>query len=86
MLSDLKLLHARIADLIEQAEGGGYEILEASRSTVLDRESISFLVERLKPPSEIKTCDHTFRRIASGEYECRKCGAITDELESEQWQ
>lgn len=86
MLSQLKLPHARIGDLIEQAEGGGYEILEASRSTVLDREAISILVERLKPATEVKTCDHVFRRIASGEYECSKCGTITDDVESEQWQ
>lgn len=24
-------------------------------------------------------CRHDWRRIASGEYECRVCGAITDE-------
>lgn len=88
MLSQLKLLHSYIGQLIEQAEGGGYKILEAARSTVLDREAISILVERLKPAAEVKTCDHTFRRIASGEYECSRpaCGLITDDLESEQWQ
>lgn len=24
-------------------------------------------------------CQHDWRRIASGEYQCRVCGAITDE-------
>lgn len=24
-------------------------------------------------------CTHTWRRIASGEYECRRCGQITEE-------
>ena len=87
MLNDLKLLHTYLGQLIEQAEGGGYTILEASRSTVLDRECITVLVERLKPPV-VRTCDHSFRRIASGEYECTRpgCGIITDDLESEQWQ
>lgn len=87
MLDNLKLLHARIGVLIEQAEGGGYTILEASRSRVRDREAISILVERFKPVTEVKTCDHLFRRMASGEYLCTRpdCGIIIDDVENEQW-
>lgn len=85
-LNDLKLLHLHIGELIEQAEGGAYEILEASRSQVNDRQAIAILVQRLKPVEPVG-CDHSFRRIASGEFQCsrRGCGLITDELESEQW-
>ena len=87
MLSQLKLLHAFIGGLIEQADSGALQVLEVvhSRELILleNRDTIVVGFRRRELP---KSCDHTFRRIASGEYECRKCGAITDELESEQWQ
>lgn len=90
MLDNLKLLHAYIGGLIEQADAGALVVLEASRSTVAfgstpAREAIAICVERKHTPSP--GCDHDYRRIASGEYECRRpgCGAITDEPEGEQW-
>lgn len=89
MLSQLKLLHARIGDLIEQAESGALQVVEVvhSRELVLleNRDTIVVGVRRRELP---KSCDHVFRRIASGEYECTRpgCGIITDDVENEQWQ
>lgn len=77
MLTELKLLHAYIGGLIEEAENGVLDIdeLYGVRS---DREvNLSFSWSR--KPGQTTGCDHDWRRIASGEYECRVCGAITDE-------
>lgn len=86
MLDNLKLLHTYLGSLIEQAESGALQVLEVvhSRELVLleNRDTITVGVRRRELP---KSCDHQFRRIASGEYECSKCGTITDDVENEQW-
>lgn len=84
MLSELKLLHAYLGGLIKEAEAGAIEVDEFYH-TRDDRSShINFSFNRAPVASG---CDHQYRRIASGEYECRVpgCGAITDEPEGEQW-
>lgn len=85
MLDKLKLLHAYIGGLIPEVEAGRLVVLEASAGRVLDRESLTVLVERVNVVPA--GCDHDWRRMASGEYECRTpgCGVITDEPEGEQW-
>jgi len=83
MLDKLKLLHAYLGGLIKEVEAGQLTVLEATRGTVLNREAISVLVERV--PSVPKGCDHQYVRIASGEYQRRVCFSITDEPEGEQW-
>lgn len=88
MLSELKLLHTYLGSLIEQAETGALQVMEVvhSRELVLleNRDTIVVGVRRRELP---KSCDHQFRRIGSGEYECSRpgCGLITDEVENEQW-
>lgn len=84
MLTELKLLHLYVGGLIDEAEAGKATILRATRNRVLDRVSIDILIEQ--PPMPVRTgCDHEYRRIASGEYECRTCGSVTDEPEGERW-
>lgn len=78
MLTELKLLHLYLGALIAEIEAGRMSLLRASRTEALGRVAIDILVERLAPASP-PGCDHEYRRIASGEYECRVCGAITDE-------
>ncbi len=82
MLDKLKLLHAYLGGLIEQAHAGAIEVDELYH-THDDRSSqvsLSFTRAHVS-----KGCDHSYRRIASGEYECRVCGSVTDEPEGEQW-
>lgn len=83
MLNELKLLHLHLKGLIEEAEAGRLTLngLDSHRT----RGSAYVLVEFTRKPSPT-SCDHEFRRIASGEYECKLCGVITDDLEGEQWQ
>lgn len=87
MLNDLKLLHAYLGQLIEQEAAGTVVLREVSRETVGRQDTLYVRVDRV-PAVEAPSCDHSFRRIASGEYECTRpgCGIITDDLESEQWQ
>lgn len=87
MLNQLKLLHTYLGSLIEQAESGTLKVTAVSHARTLDTrsgvEDLNVTVHRNVGP--VKTCDHLFRRIASGEYECSKCGTITDDVENEQW-
>jgi hypothetical protein len=82
MRDKLTLLHAYIGGLLEEAEAGRVNLatVEVARS-----EGYAALNLRYTRTSEPKGCDHGYRRIASGEYECSNCGAITDEPEGEQW-
>lgn len=83
MLTELKLLHAYIGGLIEEAESGALN-LEHLHINKTDRMAyVELQYARAKLPAG---CDHEYRRIASGEYECRTCGSVTDEPEGEQWQ
>lgn len=88
MLSQLKLVHAFIGGLIEQAEAGNLKVLDVTHGRTLDiRSGVEDLtVQVQRTIGTAKTCDHLFRRIASGEYQCSKCSTTTDDLESEQWQ
>lgn len=84
MLDKLKLLHAYLGGLIKEADAGAIEVEECYH-THDDRQSqVSLSFTRAQVTVG---CDHQYRRIASGEYECRVpgCGAITDEPEGEQW-
>lgn len=84
MLDKLKLLHAYLGGLIETADAGGLTVDECYHTFDDRQSSVSLSYTRAVVPAG---CDHDFRRIASGEYECRRpgCGAITDEPEGEQW-
>lgn len=86
MLDELKLLHAYIGGLIEEAGSGNVELEDVQTDRTDGIVTLYLAYERLAyVPAG---CDHDYRRIASGEYECRVpgCGAITDEPEGEQWQ
>lgn len=84
MLTELKLLHAYIGGLIEEAESGALDI-DKFYETRSDRE-VNLSLGWTRKPEQRSGCDHEYRRIASGEYECRTCGSVTDEPEGEQWQ
>jgi hypothetical protein len=85
-LTDLKLLHAYLGGLIEQEESGTLQVLgvvhSRERTFLESRDTIVVSVRRKDLP---RVCDHDWRRIASGEYECRHCHTITDDIENEQW-
>lgn len=84
MLDKLKLLHAYVGGLVDQAEAGELVVEECyhTRNDRSSQVSLSFV-----RPVVAAGCDHDWRRMASGEYECRTpgCGVITDEPEGEQW-
>lgn len=84
MLDQLKLLHAYLGGLVQQAEAGELEVDELYDTRGIDSLTVQLSYVR---PKVAPGCDHDYRRIASGEYECRVpgCGAITDEPEGEQW-
>lgn len=82
MLDKLKLLHAYLGGLITEAESGGLEVDEFYHTQHACSSSISLSFTRA---TVAPGCDHEYRRIASGEFECRGCGSITDEPEGEQW-
>lgn len=85
MLSELKLLHLYLGQLIQDADAKKLTLsdLDLNRS-----ETCVFLRVEFERNATPPSCDHLFRRIGSGEYECTRpgCGIITDDLESEQWQ
>lgn len=83
MLNELKLLHLHLKGLIEGAESGRLTIDDLQIGRTDELLTVYFEFTRKPAPA---SCDHEFRRIASGEYECRVCGVITDDLENEQWQ
>jgi len=83
MLTELKLLHAYIGGLIEEAESGGLTLGHFSQRGDEGDLSVALTWRRNRP--EPVLCDHEYRRMASGEYECGACGSITDEPEGEQW-
>lgn len=82
MLSELKLLHAYLGGLIKEADAGALVVDEFyhTKSDLSSSVTLSFV--RTKHASG---CNHQYRRIGTGEYECRTCGSITDEPEGEQW-
>lgn len=82
MLSQLKLLHLYLGQLIQDAEA---EKLSVSDLDTHRSETCVFLRLEFERKPTALSCDHMFRRIASGEYECSKCGTITDDIENEQW-
>jgi hypothetical protein len=84
MLSELKLLHAYLGGLIQEADAGALVVDELYHTKDDRSSSITLSFVRVHV---LTGCDHQYRRIASGEYECRVpgCGAITDEPEGEQW-
>jgi hypothetical protein len=82
MLTELKLLHAYIGGLIEEVEGGHVELNQLFDNRDPDSLSVDLTFTR---KAVAAGCDHEYRRIASGEYECGTCGSITDEPEGEQW-
>jgi hypothetical protein len=77
MLTELKLLHAYIGGLIEEAESGGLTLGHFSQRG--DEGDLSVALTWCRNRAESVFCDHEYRRIASGEYECRTCGQITEE-------
>lgn len=82
MLDQLKLLHAYLGGLITEAESGSIEVDEFYHTRDGRSSSVSLSFTR----AHVATgCDHQYRRIGTGEYECRTCGSITDEPEGEQW-
>ena len=83
MLDQLKLRHAYIGGLIAEVEAGAIEIGQFFDNR--EPESLSVDLTFTRKPAAAG-CDHEYRRIASGEYECRICGQVTDEPEDEQWQ
>lgn len=82
MLDKLKLLHAYLGGLITEAESGGLVLRTFFDNRDPDALSVDLTFDRT---TVAHGCDHDYRRIASGEYECRTCGAVTDEPEGEQW-
>lgn len=82
MLTELKLLHTYLGGLIEEVERGHVEIDQLFDNR--DPNSLSVDMTFTRKPVDAG-CDHEYRRIASGEYECRTCGSVTDEPEGEQW-
>jgi hypothetical protein len=76
MLTELKLLHAYIGGLIEEAESGRVVLGQFFDHREPESLSVDLTFTR---KTVVAGCDHEYRRIASGEYECRVCGAITDE-------
>jgi hypothetical protein len=82
MLAKLRLLHAYLGGLIDEAETGGAVLEEV---TTVREEGYQGLVLRYSRTPVSAGCDHEYRRIVTGEYECSNCGAITDEPEGEQW-
>lgn len=83
MLDKLKLLHAYLGGLISEAEAGALSLEHFSQRG--DEGDLSVALTWKRPVPQPVGCDHQWRRIASGEYECRGCGQITDTLENEQW-
>lgn len=83
MLNELKLLHLHLKGVIEEAEAGRLTIdgLDSHRG-----ECSSYVLVEFTRKASPDGCDHEFRRIASGEYECKLCGVLIDDLEDEQWQ
>lgn len=84
MLNELKLLHAYLGGLVKEAEAGALTLEHFSQRG--DDGDLSVAVTWRRAVPAPTGCDHEFRRIASGEYECKLCGVITDDLENEQWQ
>ena len=82
MLTELKLLNAYIGGLIEEAESGAIRLIHVDSDKPDQGFAMDFAWRREPVPVG---CDHEYRRIASGEYECRTCGSVTDEPEGEQW-
>lgn len=84
MLDKLKLLHAYLGGLITEAAAGQVAVEDVQTDRADGVVTLYLAYERVSVPAG---CDHEYRRIASGEYECRVpgCGAITDEPEGEQW-
>lgn len=83
MLNELKLLHLHLKGLIEEAEAGRLSI---EHLHVNKTERTAYVELQFTRKASPTGCDHGFRRIGSGEYECKLCGVITDDLENEQWQ
>ncbi len=82
MLTELKLLHTYLGGLIAEAESGA---LSLEHLHVNKTERMDYVELQLKHDDVPAGCDHEYRRIASGEYECRTCGSVTDEPEGERW-
>lgn len=80
MLNELKLLHAYLGGRIAEAEAGA---LSLEHLHVTKTERTAYVELQFQRAAVPVGCDHEFRRIASGEYECKLCGSITDELEDE---
>lgn len=83
MLTELKLLHAYLGGLIKEAESEALTVEHFSRRG--DDGDLSVALSWRRPAPAPVGCDHQWRGTASGEYECRTCGQVTDELENEQW-
>lgn len=80
MLDKLKLLHAYLGGLVAEAEAGALTVRHLSQRSDDGDLTMALTYSRVCPPAG---CDHEYRRIASGEYECRSCGVVTDEPEDE---
>lgn len=82
MLNELKLLHAYLGGLIKEAEAGALALEHFSQRG--DEGDLSVAVTWRRAATVPTGCDHQWRGTASGEYECRTCGQVTDDPEDEQ--